>query len=583
MPQNRTIPTGNHPDIVTLTVKSGGSVIDSTIEVNMVSVVKEFGRIPAAKLVVLDGDPASETFSVSNRDIFIPGKEIEILSGYHAHESSIFKGIVVKNSIKIRANGQSVLIVEARDKAFKMTLSRHSKYFYEAKDSQAWQELIEQYGLSTSIETTGITFQELVQFDATDWDFVVSRAELNGMLVNADAGKIEIKKPDVSASPLFDLTFGSTIRELDAEMDARLQTMAVEAKSWDPAAQETNSVEGNNPNIRLNGNLNPGTLAQAAGAEKIELRHTGNLTTPELQSWADAWWMRHQLAKIRGRVKFQGVATPVPGVLLNLTGVGDRFNGPVFVTGVKHTIADGDWETDVQFGLDPDWFLEKIPLQSSIYSGGRANTFSGLQIGIVTQLENDPSGENRILVRLPAIDPNGQGVWSRFAAPDAGNNRGVYFRPEIGDEVVVGFLNGDKHHPVVLGGLHSSSNPAPIAESDDNHEKGVVTRSEMKMIFNDEKSSFTLSTPAGKSFVLDDDAGLVELKDENGNKITMDSNGIVIESPAKIKIKATQDLELEGMNSSVKAQLQFKAEGSAGAEVSSNGAAVLRGSIVQIN
>lgn len=583
MARSRIIPTSDHPDIVTVTIKSDGVAIDQTIQVKMISVSQEFGRIPAAKMVILDGDAASESFKESDGTTFMPGKVIQINAGYHSQESRIFEGIVVKNAIKIRANGQSVLIVEMRHKAYKLTLSNQHKYFYDVKDSQVWQEMTENYGLQFTGETTSETFRELVQFNMTDWDFIVSRAELNGMLVMAVDGGISIKKPELGASPLFDLQYGATIRELDAEMDARLQSKAVEAKAWDLGQQEINLVTGNNPLINLNGNLSPNQLAEAAGAEKTVLSHTGNLSNGELQNWADAWWLRHQLSKIRGRVKFQGVATPVPGSLLNLAGVGERFNGKIFVTGVKHTITDGDWETDVQFGLDPDWFLEKIPVQAAMGFGGRTNTFSGLQIGLVTQLESDPAGENRILVRLPVIDPNGQGIWARFASPDAGNNRGIFFRPEIGDEVVVGFLNGDSQHPVVLGGLHSSSKPAPFTEKDDNPEKGLVTRSEIKMVFDDEKKSYSLTTPAGKSLVLDEDAGILELKDENGNKLIMDSNGITIESAGKIKIKASQDLEMEGLNSTVKAQIQFKAEGSAGAEVSSSAIAVLRGSMVQIN
>ena len=181
------------------------------------------------------------------------------------------------------------------------------------------------------------------------------------------------------------------------------------------------------------------------------------------------------------------------------------------------------------------------------------------------------------------MDNQGQGIWARVATLDAGENRGSFFRPEIGDEVIVGFINGNPNEAIVLGMMNSSAKPAPLTASDENHEKGFVTRSEIKFIFNDEKKSATLETPGGKKVTLDDDAGVIHLEDENGNKVVIDSNGITLDSPGDIKLKATGDILIEGMNVSAKAKAQLKAEGAAGAEISTSAVTVVKGSLVQIN
>ena len=208
---------------------------------------------------------------------------------------------------------------------------------------------------------------------------------------------------------------------------------------------------------------------------------------------------------------------------------------------------------------------------------------NGLQIGVVSQLENDPDGEDRILVKIPVINADDEGIWCRTALLDAGDNRGTFFRPEIGDEVIVGFINDDPRDGVVLGALHSSAKPAPVSATDDNHIKGIYTRSEMKLEFDDDKSSITLETPGGNKVLIDDDSGTIVLEDLNGNKIEMSSDGIVIESAAALELKATTDFKVEGVNLTQKAQASFKAEGSAGAEISSSGQTVVKGSIVMIN
>ncbi|OPH00268.1 hypothetical protein B2I21_00840, partial [Chryseobacterium mucoviscidosis] len=90
----------------------------------------------------------------------------------------------------------------------------------------------------------------------------------------------------------------------------------------------------------------------------LQLKHGGNLTQSELQDWSDAKATFQQLAKTRGRVKFQGIPAVKPGVSLMLQGVGNRFNGKIYVTGVRHEIAEGNWLVDAQFGLSPTWFSE---------------------------------------------------------------------------------------------------------------------------------------------------------------------------------------------------------------------------------
>ena len=105
----------------------------------------------------------------------------------------------------------------------------------------------------------------------------------------------------------------------------------------------------------------------------------------------------------------------------------------------------------------------------------------------------------------------------------------------------------------------------------------------MRLLFNDDKVSVGVETPEGQTITLSDEEGTIVLKDQHGNSITMDSEGITIESAAKLQIKAAQDLNLEGTNTGFKASSQFKAEGSSGAEFTSGGTVVVRGSVVQIN
>lgn len=588
MPNQSTIPTPTTADVSTFAILVNGTEIPGAYQILSVLVNRELNRIPSATIHIKDGEAASGTFEVSNSAHFVPGKDIEVQLGYGSQNETVFKGIITNHNISIRRNN-SMLIVECRDKAVKMTSGKKSRYFTNQKDSDIMETLIGSYGLSKEVETTQPELKEVVQYNATDWDFLLLRAEANGQVVMVEDGKVKVAKPATGGEAVVNVTYGTTLLELDAGIDARIQSEGIKAGSWSAGDQEVLNADAREPDSTTNGNIPATELSAVIGGGAHGIIHGGALSLPELQAWADGILLKERLAKTRGRVKFQGFADALPGKLIELEGIGERFEGTMYISGVRHTIADGNWETDVQLGLNPELFAETFNLRP-LSASGLIPGINGLQTGIVTLLEGDPSGDDRIKIRLPLISTSDEGIWARISTLDAGNDRGTFFRPEIGDEVVVGFLNDDPRNPVILGMCHSNAKPAPEPPKDDNHLKGYVSREKMRFSFDDENKVILLETPAGNKITLSEDDSGITLEDQNGNKITMDDNGITIESFKDIVLKASKDIKLEGVNSEFSASGSFKAEGSGSVEVSGtsisiNGSATteIKGGIVMIN
>ena len=564
-------------------LKIDAESVSAAHQVYAVTVSSEANRIPWAKITILDGDAAKGDFISSNSAIFAPGKEIELYVFYKGAEYLLFKGIIVKHSISARQNGHSQLRLECRDKGFKMTLETKSRYFTSSRDSEIALELTRPYALEPEIENTAIEHLQLVQHDLSDWDFLLNRMDLNGKVVLLSNGKMKVLSPNLNAEPVLTLRYGRNILDFDAEIDARTQFTKVEAISWDYSEGEPSKAEARPPGGNQEaGNLSSSDLANAVGAKLATLRYASRASSQELQTAADAWLQRSRLAKIRGRARCHGDPAALPGTMIKLEGLGERFNGKVWVSGVRHEIASGDWTTDIQFGLDPEWIAAKF--SPSAPGAGIMSSVQGLHTGIVTQLGKDPEGEDRILVKLPSADFNNDGIWARVATLDAGNQRGSFFRPDIGDEVIVGFLQNDPREAVVLGMLHSSTRPAPLQAKDENKEKGFFFASKMKILFNEEDKSMSFETPAGNKFNISEKEKGITLQDQNGNKIILNADGIALESTKKMILKAAAgDIEIEGMNVSQRAQVQFKAQGGTGMEVSSSGQTQLKGAMVLIN
>ncbi len=583
-----TIPTPATPDVCTLALLVDGKDVSGDLQVQTIVVSRELNRIPVATIQVEDGEAAKATFAISSSDRFVPGKKIEIQLGYRSQNDTVFRGLIVKQRIKVRKSG-SALSIECSAEAVKMTSGSRSRYFINKKDSELMEELLDAHSLSKDVEATTPTLKEVVQYDSTDWDFLLCRAEANGQVVLVKDDEVRVAKPATSGSPTLKMAYGSTVLELDAEVDSRLQSRGIKASSWKAADQAIVDAEANEPSTPATGNLAAADLAKVLGDETSEIKHAGALDEPELQSWADARLLRMRLGKVRGRARCQGFAAVLPDDVVEITGIGTRFEGKMYVSGVRHTVSSGNWETDVQFGLSPELFAETYNLRP-LPAAGLLPVVSGLQMGVVTGLENDPDGEDRIRCRLPLISMSEDGIWARLATLDAGKNRGTYFRPEIDDEVVVGFLNDDPRYPVVLGMCNSSAKPAAEQAKDDNHLKGYVSREKLKLTFDDDKKVIGIETPAGNQISLSEDAKGITLKDQNGNKIVLDDSGITIDSAKDLILKAARDVKLSGTNTEFSAQSGFKASGASTAELSGaqtkiDGSAmtVIKGGMVQIN
>jgi len=600
------IPLPENTDVVDFSIKVNGQAVPDTVEIYSISVQRGFNRIAYADISILDGGVADQAFPTSDTDTFSPGKEIEILAGYMPEKNTLFKGIIIRHAIHIAKNGRPRIDIVCKDIAVRMTVGRKNKYYFNDSDAGIIERICRQHNVEPRVENTSVIFPEMVQYFATDWDFIVTRAESNGKLVLTQDGELVVKSPDFNQSPKFAANFGTSLYEFEAEMDARDQYPSAKATAWDPGAQTL--IESETSPITPPGDSSPGGFADQAasavggaigadlqgeppntnyttvmGLDNFLVQHSGRRSQEELENWAMAQFLKSDLAAKKGRVKFLGTHNIYPGEMISLQGVGSRHSGNVFITAIKHEILEGSWFTHAQFGLPHEWLTEAF---HDIQDNPAANLLPGvcgLQVGIVTKLEQDPEGEYRIQVRLPVVDAQGEGIWARIASQDAGENRGAFWLPELEDEVIVGFINDDPRDAIVLGMLYSSAKPAPLTAMDQNNEKGWVTRSGIRMIYDDDKSSWLVETPAGKKVSLDDEADTISLEDQHGNKIILDSNGISIESAKDLNLKASNNINVEGLNINQTASATITCEGNSSAEISAAGQVVVKGGIVQIN
>lgn len=237
----------------------------------------------------------------------------------------------------------------------------------------------------------------------------------------------------------------------------------------------------------------------------------------------------------------------------------------------------------------------KVP----VYTNTEAFPLCEPQSAVVKD-NKDPEKLGRVKVSFFWHDGNVTSPWIRAVNPYSANERGFYFIPEIGDEVMVGFEGGDAEKPFVIGSMYHGKNKPPSNWPNQNNSfKGIVTQSKLRIEFDDAKKITTIDTPGGNKVVISDDQKSILLSDQNRNTVELKPDGIVMDSPKDIKITSKAkitldslsgveitskaDVKVSGMNIQHTADIGFTAKGNATAEISASGQTTVKGAFVMIN
>lgn len=219
-------------------------------------------------------------------------------------------------------------------------------------------------------------------------------------------------------------------------------------------------------------------------------------------------------------------------------------------------------------------------LYNAVAENGRKQNeqdLSSIASGIVAN-NIDLAGQGKVLVRIPSI---GREVWARVTAPGAGSSRGFLFWPQINDEVLVAFNQGDPNDAFVLGGLWN--NQDRITESTPPQ---VMVRRSIKtglaggigheMSFDDVTQTIDIVTSTKQKITID--PLKIELSNTAGTlTITLDN------SSQSIKIQAAKSIELNALEkiSLNSGQIEINALGKA--DLKAGGITTIQGTVVKIN
>ncbi|MFP4311611.1 MAG: phage baseplate assembly protein V [Nitriliruptoraceae bacterium] len=556
-------------------------------------------RTPArAELRLLDVD-----YAQFDEERFKLGDELEVkLPGADDVVASVFSGVVVEVGIVHEEDRDDapVLVVAAHDQGFQLAYTEAFLAYLDHRPSEVVKEIAGRHGLRTEVSVAAdrdLVDPYLLQA-TSDREALDHLARATGCEWFTAAGSLHFRPRPEASGPR--LTYAEELLRFSARYTGAAVPKEVTVRGWDVVNQQTVSVTAASIDDR-----GPVTeLGSDAAFVGDQYRHArADLALPralpdqtvrdqsEAQRIADTAATALVRSGLQAHGVAEGTADVVVGGWVDVQGVGAKLSGAYYVTHVTHEFgAAASLRTRFESRDEPLARTTRTLDEAATSSGGWS---TGLVLGKVSNL-NDPDRAGRVKVAFPALGEDVESDWARVVSIGAGEGHGFDNRPELNEEVVVGFERGDPRFPLVFGGLWSARVPPPVADAVDGA-SGVVAKR-------------VLTSPAGHAVTISDGVNTskgdaeryvsIVLSDgtelhigEDGVRITTEGLPITLSSgdasltltdDGKVLIEASEVGVTTQGDTNLKATGKLNASGSSGVAIASSANAEVKGSMVKV-
>ncbi len=576
--------------VTTFRVEVDGTLLPDDVDVLQTSVVVDNSLVDPDMFVLDFRDPDRVVIPKSGIKV---GSSVTIkaLSDAHPGGKELVQGEVTALEVEFSGDGTST-IVRGFDKAHRLLRGRTTAAYKNVTYADVVRTVARRAGINvgTVDSTTGV-HDHVIQANVSDWDFLRRLAGEVGYDLRVVADKLEFRKPGKAAEAPepgtlavqqpFQLVKGRNLLELQGLVSAADQVSEVEVRGWDEKAKK--EVVGQSPGATATAEvgLAPTDLAKTFGSPRlvsVSTLHAGQ-GDADAEAKAIAQHVGGTSAELYAVVL--GDPTLLPGTPVSVALVGEPFDGKYVITASRHVYDRYEGYTTrlTMSGTEPRSLLD---LTSGATAGaGQQARVDGVVPAQVTNA-NDPEQRCRVKLKFPWLSGDYESDWVRTVQPGAGKDRGAVVLPEVNDEVLVAFEQGDLTRPYVIGGLHNGVDkpevgPALVDGGGAVNRRGFVSRTGHALVFFD---------GVGKEGVaiLTGDKGMRISLNKTGMAVRISSNGVVeitgsrdvkVESGTAMTLKAGTTMAIEAG-----AKLELKAPTVA---INGSGPVQVKGTPIQLN
>ncbi|MBI1298424.1 VgrG-related protein [bacterium] len=609
------------PAVERLAFEINGTTSESWEQDVQEIVVENSLRMPSMCTISLhDGIQPGGTFTYMESSRFVLGAEVKVFVLDSSPEQVVFQGEIVALEPIFEQNGRSSFVVRAYDKMHRLHRGKHIRTFINVTYSDVIQQILGAAGVSIgAIQPRTTVYEFLIQNNQTNMEWLAMVADMLGYQYYMEAGLFHFKPIPPPGASTVSLEWREELRSFRPHITTTHQPSEVMVNGWDQVKKKTiigRATKGHAVTADLDAVTASGPVTAASKFGKApsivvtipvpDVNTAQHIATGQIQDIGGEFVRADGVALGNAEVK--------PGHYVEVKGTGN-YSGKFFVTSVRHlSRRDGRWETHFSVnGLGPTSLL-------SVLRGGEQDIYNNRINGVVPALvtnSRDPLNIGRVKVKYPIMaggDWELESDWVRVAAPGAGKARGLFWIPEVNDEVLVAFEYGDPHRPYIVGSLWNSLDNPPLQNTvaapngvttqrmlqsrtghiillDDSDGAAKIqiidSTAKNEILIDTKQNSIKLTaekdiTLTAKGNITLDAKGKVEIKSGTDTLITATAAFKVnAKSPSEIKSAAT--LTIDGATVTVKASTNVSITANAVAELKGGAVVVVQGALIKLN
>ncbi len=479
---------------------------------------------------------------------------------------TVLEGEITAIETHFTSESQAPIVVRGYDVSHRLHRGRYSRSFQNMTDTDIVKSVIGEAGISPGTidasggphgyndinDANGYVFQQ----NQTNMEFLRERAARLGFELFVQDSKLHFRKP-VSGDSL-SLVWLEDITSFRVRVSSAEQVSSVEVRAWDYSAKAPIvSTKTTAQEVTSTGSgKGSASSTKFSGSPKMIVVNQAVYNSTEADAMAQA--LCNELGGEFVYADATAVGDPAirVGKLVKLEEMGKKYSGSYYITEARHIFASRVYTTEFSVrGLRGGDLLATLSPKVSLQPGQTH------LVGIVTD-NKDPKKWGRVRVKFPTMTEEHNSYWARIVATGAGINRGFDCLPEINDEVLVGFENGDIHRPFVLGGVWNGTDAPPESVEDSINPTGKYqgkvrlrtfkTRTGHKFQFVEEdkdasKVGVYLDTVYTHKLYLNDTDKFIEMKTKEGYYARLDDTNM----KAEVKTKDGHYVLLDDKNKKV--------------------------------
>ncbi|MGF6190432.1 phage baseplate assembly protein V [Serratia sp. 2723] len=517
-----------------------------SLGIGWIRIRQQINEIPTARIelrIPTDNNGAKNSAVKQEVNRFSMGAAVVISQD----KKTLFTGYLVQKKMQLEGSHWSVRL-DAYHIMQKLTFVPRSRVFLEQNDGAILKGLFQPAGVKLSLNVAkelNDKHDQMVQFRLSDWQFIRSRLLSTNCWLLPDAASNQVVISPLAEPANASQTLecdgknqGHSLYNINLNFDNRFTLDSLSLQGWDINEQKLTSAQKSQAkSFRPWKSATEATLS-TTWQQDYALAFS-DMPETALHTLSKSWLNHQQLTGVQGNILLSGTRDFKLGESIKLNRFGAGLDGTVILTGVNQQFdIDQGWRTELLIGMALH-MLEPIPPTQSLH------------IAKVAQFKADTKHQDRIAIHLPALGLPEEIIFARLGKPWASKKSGFCFYPEPGDEVVVGFIEGDPRYPIILGAMHNPKNSAPFPPHEKNNRKGLVVDKDGKkeaLLIDTEKKTVELSVGDNTLTLTDEDGITLDTPK------TLRSNAEILIQQAKnnVSISGKQQVEITSANINMK-------------------------------